>query len=218
MDSSGSICDNQGSVITCDNWETIKEFTLELVKLLLASSNPENRGRISIIRFSLHAHIDIDLLDFEEFTPELEEKIRNLEYANSWTNTPAALDAAGLFIFTNSGGDRPDSEAKDVVIIITDGKPRLSNVSGEDIVAETITAAEALKDSGVTIYSIGVTYTGVTDYVSESVLKEMSSPPQEINQNYWKARDFDALQTVLVDLSSSFCPGECPYRVSVLIG
>lgn len=206
LDSSGSICGNDGSATTCNNWDIIKDFALDLTTFLLSSDEPNNRARVAIVRFSLHVYQDVGFMDYSSLTPDLEDKIRNLPYANSWTNTSGALQTARLSVFTPGGGDRPD--VPNVAIVITDGQPKISGVSGDDIVEETLEAAQDLKNKGVTIFAVGVTYTAVTDFISERVLKRISSPPQVINQNYWKVRDFESLQVILSSIANRLCASE----------
>ena len=53
---------------------------------------------------------------------------------------------------------------------------------------------------GIKMYSVGI-----TDNVKEEELRAMSSPPQQINNNYWMAPDFTMLDEVLSSIVSTQC-------------
>ena len=92
-------------------------------------------------------------------------------------------------------GDRPN--VPNVAIILTDGKPTGGEV-GEALAKKE---AQMLRDSGVRIISIGV-----TRQISEALLKDMSSPPREKDQDYFTSPDFNKLNSLLLNIINSACP------------
>ena len=109
------------------------------------------------------------------------------------TNTPEALIQTRLQCFNAATGDRPD--IVNLAIIVTDGLPYPEN-RREPAIRE----ADALRNTGVTMVAIGV-----TDVIDEAFLKEMSSPPQIENQNYFTAADFGALSQIAANVVEGTC-------------
>lgn len=145
--------------------------------------------------------MDIHLNDYLGKPNAVVTAIRTLNYAGSWTNTPAALKLTREEVFVEANGDRPG--APNVVLIITDGKPEIDNTGF--LVEETVMEAEALRNQGVQVFAIGVTTEAAENPISDETLRRVSSLPQRINQNYWKAPDFRSLFPILVDLSTKAC-------------
>ena len=100
------------------------------------------------------------------------------------TNTPEALIQTRLQCFNRANGDR--SDADNLAIIVTDGVP-----FPESRRQPAIEEAKRLRDTGVVMVSVGI-----TDVIDEAFLREMSSSPQTLGQNYFTASDFGALSTI----------------------
>ena len=96
-------------------------------------------------------------------------------------------------------GDRPN--VPNVAIILTDGKPTGVATGGATGEALAKQEAQMLRDSGVRIISIGV-----TRQISESLLKDMSSPPRVKDQDYFTSPDFNKLKSLLLNIINSACP------------
>ena len=94
-------------------------------------------------------------------------------------------------LFTAVNGDR--SDADNVAIVITDG------VSTWDKNL-TIPEAETARLKGIQIVSVGV-----TDKVDEGELREMSSLPQILNQNYFMSTNFTTLEGLVDSLGLQSC-------------
>ena len=57
-----------------------------------------------------------------------------------------------------------------------------------------------LKDSGVQVITIGV-----TDQIDADLLRDMSSPPQEQDNNYFTSADFSKLDAIIDDIIEATC-------------
>lgn len=119
------------------------------------------------------------------------------------TNTPEALIQTRLQCFNSATGDRPD--IVNLAIIVTDGLPYPDN-RREPAIRE----AAALRNKGVTMIAIGV-----TDVIDEDFLKEMSSPPQIEDQNYFTAADFGALSQIAANVVEGTCEAVVEGKFSV---
>ena len=89
---------------------------------------------------------------------------------------------------------KPRDDADKIAVIITDGK---STIDEEN----TITSAEAARNEGIKIFSIGV-----GNDTDETELKEMSSLPQEKDQNYFSSPKFQTLQDIRAVVTYQICP------------
>ena len=91
------------------------------------------------------------------------------------------------------GAPADRARVRNVAIILTDGKPTGGNASA-------LRAAAELRDSGVRIISIGV-----TRRINENLLRDMSSPPRTMDQDYFRSPDFNKLNPLLHDIIRSAC-------------
>ena len=183
IDSSGSIRDSNPLYGT-DNWQLQLEFLATLIEAFRVDT------RVGAIVFSTDARLEFSLNTYTT-KDEIQNAIRNLNYMGGLTNTPEALIQTRLQCFSPTTGDRPG--VANLAIIVTDGVPNL------DMDSATREAA-ALRDTGVTMIAIGV-----TARIDEGFLKEMSSPPQIKDQNYFMAADFSALSKIATKVVAGTC-------------
>ena len=189
IDSSGSIRDNNPPGGTTDNWDLQLNF---LAYLVGAFSIGSDATRVGAIVFSERVRLAFTL-DRYTSVDEVQQAIRNLAYMGQTTNTPEALIQTRLQCFHQATGDRPD--VANLAIIVSDGLPFPGNRR-----APAIREAAALRDSGVTMIAVGV-----TDVIDKDFLKEMSSPPQVEDQNYFTAPDFASLSNVASTVAEGTC-------------
>lgn len=118
--------------------------------------------------------------------------VQNLvnRYPGGNTNTPLALSVLRSQIFGISG-DRPG--VPDAAIILTDGVPTVRP-------GNTIPEANAAKGQGIKIFPVGI-----TRFIDENILRDMSSSPQIKGQNYFTSPTFAELDRVLETLVASTC-------------
>ena len=80
-----------------------------------------------------------------------------------------------------------------MIIIITDGQSTFDK-------DQTIPEARLARQSGVVMYSIGI-----TNAIDEVELRQMSSEPQEKGKNYWTEEAFTNLDTIVNSLVEQTC-------------
>lgn len=84
------------------------------------------------------------------------------------------------------------ADAKKVVVFFTDGSPTSSNGFESDVAASAVTSAKAMKDSGATIYTIGI-FNGAapTDDPAKSGTSKENRFMHAVSSNYPSATSFD---------------------------
>ena len=180
IDSSGSIRDNNPADGSYDNYELQLNFLTDLVR---AFTIGQDATRVGAIVFSEQVVLEFALSTYDT-AQAINAALIATPYLGQTTNTPEALLQTRNQCFTAANGDRPD--VSNLAIVVTDGVPFPDNRRGP-----ALDEARALKDSGVTVISIGI-----TDNIDLDFLREMSSPPQLEGQNYFTATDFTALNEI----------------------
>ena len=180
IDSSGSIRDNNPPDRSYDNYELQLQF---LISLVSAFTIGPDETRVGAILFSEQVSLEFTLSTFDAAN-DINAALLALPYLGQTTNTPEALLQTRTQCFNRANGDRPDVD--NLAIVVTDGVPFPDSRK-----SPALDEAKALKDSGATVISIGI-----TDNIDADFLREMSSPPQIEGQNYFTATDFNALQQI----------------------
>ncbi len=189
IDSSGSIRDNNPSDGSFDNYELQLQFLTSLVNAFTIGSDAT---RVGAILFSEQVSLQF-ALDTYDTAEAINAALLALPYLGQTTNTPEAMLQTRTQCFNSVNGDRPD--VNNLAIVVTDGVPFPDSRR-----SPALDEAMALKDSGATVISIGI-----TDNIDVDFLREMSSPPQLEGQNYFTATDFNALQQI----QSTVVEGTC---------
>ena len=85
------------------------------------------------------------------------------------------------------------ADAKKVVVFFTDGSPTSSNGFESDVATSAVTSAKAMKDSGATIYTIGI-FNGAapTDDPTKSGTSKENRFMHAVSSNYPLATSYDA--------------------------
>jgi len=191
LDSSGSIRDNNPSDNSYDNWVLMVEFVRDVVNRFDLSDI-----RVGLLMFSNDAQLQWHLNAYSDKNALLDriDQLKN-QYLGGWTNTPDALRMMQDDLFQSWNGDR--SNVENLAIVITDGQSNPPDWSPYNIytAADTLPFAQEAKDKGIEIISVGVTMNVNVDEV-----KGMSSPPQELNLNYYLVRDFTDLADRVDDI------------------
>lgn len=126
--------------------------------------------------------------------------INAMNFPDSSTNTAGGLDRLRVDIFSRNNGDRPD--VRNVVIVLTDGVPTVNPEL-------TIPNAEALRsEDNALVFVIGV-----TESVNKTILRQISSPPQIENQNWFATEDFETLNNLIKDIATQACATPPPPQV-----
>ena len=177
IDSSGSIRDhNIGNI---DNWQLQLDFLASFVR---AFTIGPDATRVGAIVFSEEVIFEFSLSQYDNIEA-VTEALLGLQYLGQTANTPEALKLARTQCFNMANGDRPDVD--NLAIIVTDGLPYPPSR-----IAPALEEAKALRNSGAAVISVGI-----TDFIDEVFLKDLSSPPQLTGQNYFIAKDFTALSS-----------------------
>jgi len=116
-------------------------------------------------------------------------KVRSLPYPGGKTNTYEGIMFTYDNVFKGTGNR---AGARDVAIIVTDGRP----TTNEEL---TKTAALQLQKD-VEVFAVGI-----TSEVEEVVLKYLSSEPKQLNLTYFTSATFTGLDTVLTQVLEQTC-------------
>ena len=138
---------------------------------------------VGVIAFSEDVIFEFSLSQYDNVDAVV-EALLGIQYLGQTTNTPEALKIARTQCFNVANGDRPNVD--NLAIIVTDGVPYPPFRK-----VPALEEAKALRNSGAAVISVGI-----TDFIDVDFLKEMSSPPQLDRQNYFTAKDFNALSSI----------------------
>ena len=187
MDSSGSIRQSNPSDGSYDNWALLLEFVVDIVRALDIGLDDT---RVGLVRFGDEA---ANMFYLNSYTDKADviRSIRSTQFLSQNTNTSGGIRVMHEEQFTEDNGDRDD--VPNIAVVITDGRSTIDR-------DRTISDAEAARDDGIRIYSVGI-----TEGVDEDELKEMSSEPQEEYENYFMSTDFTVLNQVVDLLVAQTC-------------
>ncbi|KAH9509509.1 hypothetical protein Btru_046066 [Bulinus truncatus] len=176
LDSSGSIGSANYALLSNFSAELSKNFNIAPDKVqfgaILFSSNVQN-----VFNFNTYSNNN-----------DVEKALLSIPYLSATTNTADALDYARTNSFTTASGARPN--VGKIAVVITDGN------SNEP--ARTATAAQALKQSGVTTIAVGV-----GSNIAQSELQAIASSPS----NVFNVNDFTVLDAIKKNLVQTACHG-----------
>ena len=199
LDSSGSIRDNNPLDGSYDNWNLLLDFVINIVGLLPLSNDT---FRFGIVRFSDIGESIIYLEDFQEDKIALIEAVQRISYIGSNTNTASGLREMFEGQFIPERGDR--ILIPNIAIVITDG---VSTIDKE----LTVPTAIGAQQRGVEILAVGI-----ISAIDEEELRNISSPPQEEGETYWKITDFTRLDDIVQSVIAKICnlpPGKCFFQL-----
>lgn len=179
VDGSGSI-EQQGK----GNFQRSKDFIIGLVRTLDIGRDKVNVA--TVLYWS--SHRIIHRLDSYYSKESVEAAIQAMRYPAGGTRTGQGLNVIRNLIFNNLAADR--NQLPKVVVVLTDGLSQ-DNVAGP---------AQALRNTGVTIISIGV---GCCFYRPE--LNAMASDPDE---DHVFGVSFADLQQITGSLRQRICTGK----------
>lgn len=145
-----------------------------------------NRVRIGSVPYSSSVHNTFQLNSYMSKS-ELKKKISEIPYDSGGTNTADAIKYVRIISFSRSYSR---SSVAKIAVIITDGR---SNDK-----SKTLSEARALRNSGVTIISVGV-----GDGVDASELRGMASKESYV----FDVSTFRALDSIRKKLTETTCEG-----------
>ncbi|XP_005097977.1 cartilage matrix protein [Aplysia californica] len=159
-------------------------FVSNLVKLFDIG---RNKTRVAVVSFSTNATVEFHLDEFYE-QKGVRDHVETILYTGGGTNTDDALKLVKNSVLTPKHGVR--SNVPHVVIVITDGRSHNSS--------DTRAQAEALKNSGIFMFAIGV-----GPYVDDQELEAIASAPSE---NFmFKITGYDELLSIKSTLALRAC-------------
>ena len=164
--------DSSGSIGT-DNFESIKQFTIDFVNSLTIGPNDTQVG---LILFGSTAHVEFYLNSYSTKESIL-DAIQNLIYREGYTNTADGLCKLVSEGYTTQNGARLSSASVfRLAIVMTDG--RSNEVSSDCFFQSTFEAAEAVHkfEPSILVYVIGV-----TDNVDFQELAAIATRPEYIS-------------------------------------
>ncbi|XP_077982893.1 matrilin-3-like [Glandiceps talaboti] len=165
------VIDKSGSIGTTDFTKSI-DLVKQLIDLFPVPISPDET-RIAAISFSSAHKVDLDFNFLACANKDAcKDAIGRIDFEDGSTHTGRALNLARTNAFTNAAGSR--SNAHKVLFLITDGR---SN-GGLSVTA----AANALKDTGVEIYALGV-----TDSINRDELRSIVSVPVPDHLFYYES-------------------------------
>ncbi|XP_053386777.1 complement receptor type 1-like [Mercenaria mercenaria] len=138
------IIDGSGS-LGVHGFDQTLQFVVDMV-----SKFPIETTRFGLLTFSSDTYLQFHLNGYVNDSVGLIGRIQNTSFPTGGTHTYAGLEFARTDMFQVVNGMRPN--VTHTAIVVTDGH--------SDNINETAEQAQLLKDSGVTIYSVGV---GLTD-------------------------------------------------------
>jgi len=189
VDSSGTIRDNNPTDASYDNWTLMLNFMANVVNSLTIGIN---NAQVGFVRFSDIGENMFFLNTYSDKTSVM-NAINGVGYFGGYTNTSGGLYIANHDQFTAQRGDRSDAE--NIAIVIMDGDPNRDE-------SLTVPYAEELRDRGVKVWAIGI-----SDRITTTITKDISSLPQVQGSTYWEVDDFQALSTIESDLVDRTCSG-----------
>ena len=179
--------------LSYNNWELQLEFLTLLLDLFEIGPNAT---RVGAVVFSEEVQLAFPLNAYTE-AESVKRAIYNINFLRQQTNTAEALKVTRERCFNEANGDRPG--VQNLAIMITDGRPE----PNPDIrMSQTLNEAEALKESGTIILTIGV-----TSDVDRQFLDTISSSSslQMNTQLSFYVDDFSLLGTVRRNVGEVTC-------------
>jgi hypothetical protein len=170
----------------CGYWHKNLEFIRKIIQSLVIGPYG---SRVGVATFASTAQ-SIFHLDAYDDLESLLNAVNSIPYTGGETNTTGAFQVLMSEMFQPYNGDRKD--VLNMALFITDGMP---NIAGKTLNA---TAIEAHKS----MYTMAV---GVGTQINEKALKLISSPPAQLNEQYFQATSYSTLDTIREELARQAC-------------
>ncbi|MBN3276151.1 CO6A4 protein, partial [Polyodon spathula] len=169
--------------IGIENFKQVQEFLHTLINTLDVG---EDKVRIGLIQYSDTPRTEFVLNTYQK-KEHILQYIKTLPYKGGGTRTGLGLDFMLKNHFIEAAGSRAGEGVPQVAVIITDGQ-------SQDNVKE---AADAVKDSGITLYAIGIKDAVLAE------LTEIASKPDD--QFLYNVADFAALTGISQNILQVLC-------------
>ena len=186
IDSSGSTCGKNHVGTSCDNWSRLLAFVNNIID---AFTTGEQETRVGVVTFSTDASLTFPMSQYYN-SQELKDAVSSINYVGGETNTGKALRVTRNECFNRNTGERRG--VPNIAVMITDGLPTIAEF-------DFSTEATRLKQSST------VLVVGITQSVEKQLLRDISSPPQRENENFFTSPDFTSLSSIIEALVDETC-------------
>ena len=180
--------------ISPSNWNLLLSFVSDVIGAFHVGADAT---RVGVVLFSSDASLVIPM-DRYHSTRDLQRHVTSLEHVRGLTNTGKALYVTRTECFSPFNGEREG--APNIAIVLTDGLP-------------TITREYSASQEAAQLHQMAtVLAVGISGFVEDEFLKEISSWPQLENENFFSSPNFSDLQSILNVLVTQTC--EAPLRAT----
>ena len=154
LDQSGSMSDSFGNTNRQTAMKTaVNNFIDSVGGKYIPATGADHR--IALVEFRSEATILKGWTDADsDGVTELKTTVNGLG-ENGATNVGAGMQEAA-YLIDNPNYNGSNTKRQQVVIVFTDGVPTTSDEFNTDVANTAISAAKAMKDKGVTVYTIGI--------------------------------------------------------------
>jgi Mg-chelatase subunit ChlD len=156
-----------------DNWSLILDFLSQVVSRMPI----HNTTRVGFVTFSTQVNTVVELGQFNDSAAVSDNITSLLPFSGGNTNMTGALRHVRQSMFASR-----DINTQQIIVLLTDG---VNNVDGDPIQESRL-----VKQQGIQLIVVGV-----SDYIDELQLREMSSSPS--NYSYLYASDFRHLNLLV---------------------
>ena len=184
------VLDRSGS-ISSGELTTLKTAAKGFVDALNPSAD---KGHIGMVSFSDTATLNNHLTDDGAAVKAGIDALTSGSFTNLYDGIVKADDELG-----NPGDahDRPDGDAPDFIVIITDGEPNRPTGQADSPSVLAATEADEARSHGIQVYVVGVGVTAGTEtYLRDEIADDAA--------HYFSAADFGSLSEVLAEIAN--CP------------
>lgn len=205
LDVSGSMSEAMGETTKLAALKkAAKEFLTNTANKNAAIADNGNKIRVSLVKFASNKSDSVGNNTYQEHTWHGTYTHNYTQIVNNLTDDMNALSAsvdklqAGGATQANYGLEKTSAvlasaraNAKKVVVFFTDGEPNSSNGFDDKVADAAVANAKTLKDSGTTIYSVGVFSKANPSDTSEKFNAHMNA----VSSNYPNATTYKNLGT-----------------------
>ena len=172
LDASGSMDDRMGSGDNTKRIDALKaaanSFIDEIAKQNVNISDPAQQHRVSLVKFAgkISNRVGNDTYREDGYNHNCSQVMKNLtscvgSLADDLKSTVNAISPAGATradygLQFAAGQTSGREDAKKIVVFFTDGSPTSNNGFEGGVAGDAIAAAKSMKDTGATIYSVGI--------------------------------------------------------------
>lgn len=206
LDASGSMDDAMGGRDSTKRITALKSAAGDFIDTIAKQNeglSAEKQHKVAIVKFAgkKSSSVGNDTYRSEGYRYNYSQVMRELtpcdtslkDTVNSISPAGSTRADFGLQLAQSQLASNGRADAKKVVVFFTDGSPTSTNGFERRIATSAVTSAKAMKDSGATIYTIGI-FNGATptDDPTKSGTSEENRFMHAVSSNYPLATSYDA--------------------------